>query len=96
MNGLAEQLSKEGTRLAKIGKRIGKPVGAAFKAQILADVAAAVKEVQTIKTAARAEAVALESARQAVITEQALGQVMSRLIVTADQRLGTVQNPLVA
>jgi hypothetical protein len=96
VNSLAEQLGKEGSRLTKLGKRIGKPVGAAFKAQILSDVAAAVKEVQTIQTAARAEAVALESARQAVITEQALGQVMSRLIVTADQRLGTVQNPLVA
>lgn len=88
VNGMAEQLSKEGTRLSKLGKEIGKPVGASFKAQILEDVAEAVRAVEAAATAARAERVAQASAQQARVTEQAVAQAVASLVAKSDARTG--------
>lgn len=96
VNGLAEQLSKEGKRLAKLGKKIAKPVGASFKAQLAQDVADAIAQAQAAGTAARAEAYAKEQARQAALTEQAIAQGIANLVRNADQRNGRDLNPVLA
>ena len=88
VNGMAQQLAQEGGRLSKLGKEIGKPVGASFKAQILEDVAEAVRAVEAAATAARAEKVAQTSARQAAITETAVAQAISSIVAKADARMG--------
>lgn len=91
VNGIAEQLGKEGKRLGRIGEEMGKPIGARLKAQIAEDVAAAVRAAEAAGAAARAEAVAREEARQAAITTQAIAQAVQRLIVQSDQRAGRNQ-----
>lgn len=88
VNGIAEQLGKEGKRLGRIGEEMGKPIGARLKAQIAEDVAAAVRAAEAAGAAARAEAVAREEARQAAITTQAIASAVQRLIVQSDQRAG--------
>ncbi len=88
VEGMTEQLAKEGGKLSKLGKEIGKPVGASFKAQILEDVAEAVRAVEASATAARAERVARESSRQAAITETNLAQAVASLISRGDARTG--------
>jgi hypothetical protein len=96
VNGIAEQLQKEGKRLGRIGEEMGKPIGARLKAQIAEDVAAAVRAAEAAGAAARAEAVAREEARQAAITEQAIAQAVQRLIVNSDQRAGRNTQPVLA
>lgn len=91
VNGIAEQLGKEGKRLGRIGEEMGKPIGARLKAQIAEDVAAAVRAAEAAGAAARAEAVAREEARQAALTQQAIAQAVQRLIVNSDQRAGRNQ-----
>lgn len=88
VDGMATQLAQEGSRLTKLGKEIGKPVGAGFKAQIFDDVLEAVRGVQAANTAARAERIAQESAQQARITEQNLAQAALSVIAKADGRTG--------
>lgn len=88
VEGMATQLAQEGGRLSKLGKEIGKPVGASFKAQILEDVAEAVRAVEAAATAARAERVAQASAQQARITEQAVAQAVASLVAKSDARTG--------
>ena len=92
VNGIAEQLGKEGKRLGKIGTEMGKPIGARLKQQIAEDIAEAVRAAEAAATAARAEAVAAAEARQAAITEQAIAQAVQRLIVQSDQRAGRTTN----
>tara|TARA_R110000787_G_scaffold26283_3_gene73568 strand:- start:437 stop:2545 length:2109 start_codon:yes stop_codon:yes gene_type:complete len=94
VNGLAEQLSKEGGRLTKIGKKIAKPVGASFKAQLAKDVAEAIRSVEAAGTAARAEKVAQAEAQQAAITAQAVGLALSKLIRNSDSRSGAAVQPV--
>ena len=96
VDGLADQLSKETIRLQRIGTNIGKPVGKAFKAQLLKDIAAAVSEVEAIQTAARAEKVAAAAARQSAITEQAVAQALKNLVTKSDQRIGINAAPVLA
>ncbi len=96
VNGIAQQLQKEGKRLGRIGEEMGKPIGARLKAQIAEDVAAAVRAAEAAGAAARAEAVAREEARQAAITEQAIAQAVQRLIVNSDQRAGRNTQPVLA
>lgn len=88
VTGMATQLAEESGRLSKLGKEIGKPVGASFKAQILEDVAEAVRAVEASATAARAERVAQASAQQARITEQAVAQALASVVAKADARTG--------
>jgi len=94
VNGLATQLSKEGDRLKKIGKQIAKPVGAAFKAKLEQDVAAALREAEAFGTAARAEVSARESERQAGLTQQMVALALSNLVRQADSRSGAVVTPV--
>jgi hypothetical protein len=94
VNGIAEQLGKEGKRLGRIGEEMGKPIGARLKAQIAEDVAAAVRAAEAAGAAARAEAVAREEARQATLTQQAIAQAVQRLIVNSDQRAGRDVSPV--
>jgi len=96
VNGLATQLSKEGDRLKKIGKQIAKPVGAAFKAKLEQDVAAALREAEAFGTAARAEVSARESQRQASLTQQQVALALSNLVRQADSRSGAVVTPVLA
>jgi len=96
VNGLAEQLSKEGNRLKKIGKQIAKPVGAAFKSKLQDDVAAALREAEAFGTAARAEVAARESERQLGITQQQVALALSNLVRQADSRSGAVVTPVLA
>ncbi len=96
VNGIAQQLQKEGKRLGRIGEEMGKPIGARLKAQIAEDVAAAVRAAEAAGAAARAEAVAREESRQAAITEQAIAQAVQRLIVNSDQRAGRNVQPVLA
>ena len=88
VTGMASQLAQEGGRLSKLGKEIGKPVGASFKAQILEDVAEAVRAVEASASAARAEKVAQASAQQARMTETAVAQALQSLVQKADARTG--------
>jgi hypothetical protein len=96
VNGIAQQLQKEGKRLGRIGEEMGKPIGARLKAQIAEDVAAAVRAAEAAGAAARAEALAREESRQAAITEQAIAQAVQRLIVNSDQRAGRNTQPVLA
>ena len=96
VNGLAEQLSKEGSRLAKIGKKIAKPVGASFKAQLAKDVAEAIRSVEAAGTAARAEKVAQAEAQQAAITQQQVALAIGNIIRQSDARSGTQVRPVLA
>ena len=96
VQGLAEGIKKDQKSLAKLGKQVGKIVGAKFKAQLADDVAEAIRSVEAQATAARAEATATAQAQQAVITDQAVAQAISQIITRGDQRLGQLNTPLVA
>jgi len=96
VQGLAEGIQKDQKSLAKLGKQVGKIVGAKFKAQLADDVAEAIRSVEAQATAARAEAIATAKAQQAVITDQAVAQAISQIITRGDQRLGQLTRPLVA
>ena len=96
VQGLAEGIRKDQKSLAKLGKQVGKIVGAKFKAQLADDVAEAIRSVEAQATAARAEAIATAQAQQAVITDQAVAQAISQIITRGDQRLGQLNTPLVA
>jgi hypothetical protein len=96
VQGLAEGIQKDQKSLTKLGKQVGKIVGAKFKAQLADDVAEAVRAVEAINTAAKAEAAARAASRSVTYTEQEVAQALSSLIAKADQRLGTLNNPVVA
>jgi hypothetical protein len=96
VQGLAEGIQKDKKSLTKLGKQVGKIVGAKFKAQLADDVAEAIRSVEAQATAARAEAIATAQAQQAVITDQAVAQAISQIITRGDQRLGQLNTPLVA
>ena len=96
VQGLAEGIQKDQKSLAKLGKQVGKIVGAKFKAQLADDVAEAIRSVEAQATAARAESIATAQAQQAVITDQAVAQAISQIITRGDQRLGQLNTPLVA
>jgi hypothetical protein len=96
VNGLATQLSKETGRLNKLGKNMAKPVGAKFKAQLLEDIADAVKQVEATGTAARAEAVAAATSRQVALTNAAVAQALQNLVRSADARNGAPIAPVLS
>ena len=94
LNGLATQFKEDQKSYKKLGKNLGKQVGAEFKSRILKDVRDAVREVEAIATAARAEAVANAERQQARITEQAVASAISNLIRDSDQRAGRNVEPV--
>jgi hypothetical protein len=96
VKGTSEKLLERSQAFSNMGKNIGKKVGAKFKAEFLADIAAAVKEVEAIQTAARAERVAAEAARQVTITDQQVGQALTKIIQRSDNRLGVQGVPVLA
>jgi hypothetical protein len=96
VTGLAEQLAAEGKTLAKLGKKIAKPVGANFKAQLMADVAEALRAVEASASAARAEKVAQAEAEAARLTEQAVAQAIGRIVSQGDARTGRNVSPVLA
>ena len=96
VDGLATQLAKETQRLNKLGKNMAKPVGAKFKAQLLTDIADAVREVEAISTAARAEKVAQAERQQVALTNAAVAQALQNLVRSADARNGLPIPPVLA
>lgn len=91
ITGLSKQLQNEVGTLGKIGKQIAKPVGAEFKAQIAADIAEALKQVEAASSAARAEKVAQAERQAAALTEQAVAQALGNIIGRSDARTGRPQ-----
>ena len=94
VTGLAQQLQAEQKTLAKLGKNMAKPVGAAFKSRLAKDVAEAVRNVEAAATAARAEKVADATSVQAGITQQAVSLAIANVLKRADARSGSVVQPV--
>jgi hypothetical protein len=94
IDGLSTQLVKDTGRLNKLGKNIGKAVGVTFKAQLLSDIAEAIREVEATATAARAEKVASAARQQVAITNTQIAQAVQNTLVTADARNGLPSRPI--
>ena len=96
VDGLATQLAKEGKRLTKLGKRMAKPIGSAFKSQLAKDIAEAIANVEAAGTAARASAIAKAEAREAAVTQQQVALAIGNIIRQSDARSGTQVSPVLA
>jgi hypothetical protein len=96
VNGLITTLQTKTDSLNKLGKNMGKAVGVKFKAQILTDIAEAVREVEAIGTAARAEKVAQASREQVALTNAAVAQALQNLLRTNDARNGAPIAPVLS
>ena len=94
VTGLAQQLEAEQKTLAKLGKNMAKPVGAAFKSRLAKDVAEAVRNVEASATAARAERVATAESAQQRITDQAVALAIQNVIRRGDARAGSAVQPV--
>jgi hypothetical protein len=94
IDAISEQMAKDVNRLARIGKKIAQPVGASFRAELMADVAAALREVEAAGAAGRAEAVANASQRQIALTNTAVAQALQNLVRSADARNGAPITPV--
>lgn len=94
LNGLAEQFAADQKKFKRLGNKLGQQVGDEFSKRMLKEVAAAVKEVEAIATAARAERVAAAQAEQARLTEQAVAVALGQLIRNSDQRAGKAVEPV--
>lgn len=94
IDSISEQMAKEVNRLGRIGKRIAKPLGQSFKAQLLSDVAAAIAEVEAAGTAARVERVAAAERQQVALTNAAVAQALQNLVRSADARNGAPVAPV--
>ena len=94
VDAISEQMAKDVTRLARIGKRIAQPLGASFRAELMSDVAAALREVEAAGAAGRAEAVASASQRQVALTNAAVAQALQNLVRSADARNGAPITPV--
>lgn len=94
VTGLAQQLQAEQKTLAKLGKNMAKPVGAAFKSRLAKDVAEAVRNVEASATAARAERVAAAESSQQRITDQAVALAIQNVIRRGDARAGSQVQPI--
>jgi hypothetical protein len=94
VDSISEQMAKEVNRLGKIGKKIAKPLGQSFKAELMKDVAAALREVEAAGAAGRAEAVAQAERRQVNLTNAAVAQALQNLVRSADARNGAPISPV--
>ena len=94
LNGLAAQFKEDQSKFKKLGGQLGLQVGAQFKTRMINEIRDAVREVEALATAARAEAVARAEAEQARITEQAVATAISNLIRNSDQRAGRNVQPV--
>jgi hypothetical protein len=91
---ISEQMAKEVLRLAKIGKKIAKPLGQSFKAQLMSDVAEALRAVEASGAAGRAEVVAQAEQRQINLTNAAVANALQNLVRSADARNGAPISPV--
>jgi hypothetical protein len=94
VDSISEQMAKEVNRLAKIGKKIAKPLGQSFKAELMSDVAEALRAVEAAGAAGRAEAVAQAESRQVNLTNAAVAQALQNLVRSADARNGAPISPV--
>ena len=94
LNGLAAQFAEDQRKFKKLGGQLGLQVGAQFKTRMLDEIRDAVRQVEALATAARAEAVSRAEAQQARITEQAVASAISNLIRNSDQRAGRNVQPV--
>ncbi len=94
LNGLATQFGEDQRKFKRLGNKLGQQVGQEFKARTLKEIADAVKQVEALATAARAEAVANAEREQARITEQAVASAIANLIRNSDQRTGRNVQPV--
>jgi len=94
LNGLATQFGEDQRKFKRLGNKLGQQVGSEFKARALKEIADAVKQVEALATAARAEAVANAEREQARITEQAVASAIANLIRNSDQRTGRNVQPV--
>lgn len=94
LNGLATQFKEDQVKFKRLGANLGRQVGAEFKTKMINEIRDAVREVEAIATAARAEAVARAEAEQARITEQAVAVAIGNLIRNSDQRAGRNVQPV--
>ena len=94
IDAISEQMAKDVNRLARIGKKIAQPVGASFRAELMADVAAALREVEAAGAAGRAEAVANAQQRQVALTNTAVALALQNLVRSADARNGAAITPV--
>lgn len=94
LNGLATQFAADQKKFKKLGNKLGQQVGDEFSKRMLKEIADAVREVEAIASAARAEKVEAAQAEQARITEQAVAQAIRGLIVNSDQRAGRNVQPV--
>jgi archaellum component FlaC len=94
LNGLAAQFKEDQDKFKRLGGQLGLQVGAQFKTRMINEIRDAVREVEALATAARAEAVARAEAEQARITEQAVATAISNLIRNSDQRAGRNVQPV--
>jgi len=94
LNGLAQQFGEDQRKFKRLGNKLGQQVGDEFSKRMLKEVADAVRQVEALATAARAEKVAAAQAQQARITEQAVATAISQLIRNSDQRSGRNVQPV--
>lgn len=94
LNGLATQFAADQEKFKRLGNKLGQQVGDEFAKRMLKEIADAVREVEAIATAARAEAVAAAQAEQARLTEQAVASAIAGLIRNSDQRTGRSVQPV--
>ena len=94
VDSISEQMAKEVNRLAKIGKKIAKPLGQSFKAELMSDVAEALRAVEAAGAAGRAEVVAAAERRQVNLTNAAVAQALQNLVRSADARNGAPVSPV--
>ena len=94
VDSISEQMAKEVNRLGRIGKKIAKPLGQSFKAELMSDVAEALRAVEAAGAAGRAEAVAQAERRQVNLTNAAVAQALQNLVRSADARNGAPVSPV--
>jgi hypothetical protein len=96
IDGLSTTLQQNTARLNKLGHNIGKAVGVTFKAQLLSDIAEAIREVEAIATAGRAEKVASAARREIAITNTQIAQALQNLVRGNDARNGAPIAPVLS
>ena len=94
LDGLAMQFAEDQRKFKRLGNKLGQQVGDSFSERMLKEIAEAVRQVEALATAARAEKVAAAQAEQSRITEQAVATAISQLIRNSDQRSGRNVQPV--
>jgi hypothetical protein len=96
IDSTVKEVKKERKKLTDLGKGMGKLIGSGVKAEIAKAIKDAIKAAEAAKAAAAAEAAERIAAQQIQVTDQQVGQALSRLISNSDARAGRSTNPLLA